>query len=311
MARAAVIDNPMAGGGQAEALSRRAATLLCDAGWDVERFSTGGPGGAFDIARDVSKRVDRIVVVGGDGSLRETIAGLGEERRRIEVGLIPIGNANVVARELGIPLDAEAALAALLESKPVLIDVGYANSELFLAVVGIGWDAIAVRYLDRLRGTRTGGLWYRAWADSVYVFVGILAMLRARWPRFRIRADGVELERAFCSAYFCNCRTYAKGWSMAPDADCQSGELHYQARKRSPVPFLVWQLLAALLGRRTPRFISVYQSAREIVVDAERPFSVQVDGDFRSTLNHLRLEIQPRTARVLVPPTSRLFRQPA
>ena len=49
MARAAVIDNPVAGGGQGEALSRRAAALLADAGWDVERFSTRGPGGAFDI----------------------------------------------------------------------------------------------------------------------------------------------------------------------------------------------------------------------------------------------------------------------
>lgn len=304
MRRAAVIYNPVAGSGQGEELSRRALQLLGAAGWQVERFATDDRSGATAIAGKVSERVDRVVVVGGDGSLRETLAGLGDAMGRVEVGLIPIGNANVVARELGIPLDPEAALAALATPanlQAVPLDIGYANSELFLAVVGIGWDAVAVDYLDRLRRTRLGRIWYRRWADSTYAVVGVLAMLRLRWPRFSVRADGQRLDRVFYGAHVCNCRTYAKGWSMTPDADSRSGWLHYQLRKRSLIPFLVWHLLAAMLRRKAPRFISSYGTARKICVEGERPFGVQVDGDHRGTMQRLELEIRPAAARMLVP----------
>ena len=301
MKRAVVIYNPLAGSGRAEEFAGKAANLLARAGWNVESIATRDRSGATAIAQQVAPRVDRIVVLGGDGSLREAIAGLGAETARVEVGFIPVGNANVVARELGISLEPEEAVRALADAVPTEIDVGLSNGELFVAVVGIGWDALTVHYLDRIRHSRFGRVWYRLWSDSAYVVAGILAALRDRARHFPIVVDGDRLAGEFCAAHFCNLRTYSKGWSLTPDASGQSGALHYQARKRRALPFLVWHLLAAILRRKVPAFISVYGAGSRLVVEAAEPLHVQVDGDYRGTTRRLELAVCPAAVRMLVP----------
>lgn len=301
MSRAAVVYNPLAGSGQGALIAAQAEQHLSSHGIVVECVATRDRSGATEIVRRVAADIDLLVVAGGDGSLRESIVGLGEERRRVKIGLLPMGNSNVVARELGIPLDPVRAVQLLTEGAPCAVDLGSVNSELFLAMVGIGWDALAVRYLDIMRHTRLGRLWYRAWADSLYFVVGSAAFLRIRPPHLRLTVDGGTLESTFPAALLCNLRTYAKHWAMAPDAHCQSGQLHYQARKRSLLPFMIWHLGAAALGEKSPAFISDYGAGSKLVVEAEKPLPVQVDGDFRGYLTRIELEIHPSAIEILTP----------
>ena len=88
---------------------------------------------------------------------------------------------------------------------------------------------------------------------------------------------------------------------MVPDAHRASGRLHFQVRKRAGPVFILWQLVSALLRRRTPRFISDHGDARRLIVQADRPFAVQVDGDDRGSFTRLEIEIEPGAARVLAP----------
>lgn len=60
---------------------------------------TDAAGAATRIARE-SQDFDGILVVGGDGTIFEVIAGL--ERERQHLGLIPTGRGNCLARDLGI-----------------------------------------------------------------------------------------------------------------------------------------------------------------------------------------------------------------
>jgi diacylglycerol kinase (ATP) len=309
--RAAVIYNPVAGASHGGAASKRAAERLLDAGFDVERAPTRDRRGAVPIAREVADHVDLLVVVGGDGSLREAIEGLGHARARVTIGLIPMGNANVVANDLGIPRDPEAAVELLVHGEPATMDVGFVRTDtfesLFLAVVGIGWDATAVGLMDRLRHSRFGGMWYRVWADSLYAVVGLLAALRPRQDRFRVTVDGVDMADEvespgpYCAAFLCNMRTYAKAMAMAPDAHRASGLIHVQGRKRAFVPFLAWHLLAALRGRRSPAFISDYMDGRRIEVHGDTGFPVEIDGDSRGRAAWLEVTLEPGAVRILAP----------
>ena len=173
--RAVVVYNPVAGSRQGSAVAADAEARLQANGWEVGSVPTTARGGAAEIAREVAGDVELLVVAGGDGSLREAIDGLGERRDSTLVGVVPIGNANIVARELGIPLDPGAAIRLLGEGQALAVDLGWVcfngestgtpsrskgEAELFLAVVGIGWDAETVMYLDRLRRSRWGRPWY-------------------------------------------------------------------------------------------------------------------------------------------------------
>jgi diacylglycerol kinase family enzyme len=302
--RAAVLYNPVAGAGNAEAIARRAEALLMADHWTVERLATRSLGGAEPLARQHARAVDLLVVVGGDGSIREAVSGLGSESRRVNVAVLPCGNANVVARELGIPLDLERALGLLASGTPKAVDLARANGELFLAMVGIGWDARTVRHLSQLRRHGFGRWWYRVWADSAYLVAGLMALFVFRRDRLQLVVDGASGPRRYCAAMIANFRCYGKGWTMVPDADATSGRLHFQARKRFGFPFVAWQLIAAFVHGRLPGFISDYGEGRRIQIRADRPFPVQIDGDDRGSFAELEVEIDPGAARFIVPPTA-------
>jgi diacylglycerol kinase (ATP) len=305
MGRAAIIYNPISGSGGGEAASIASEKKLLQEGWCVERIATRDHSGATPIARKLADKVDLLVVAGGDGSIRETISGLEDAASYVKLGLIPLGNANVTCRELGIPLDRDAAVDVLVSGSPVPVDLGFVNGELFLAMVGVGWDALTVQYVDRLRHSKLGRIWYRTWAASAYALSGLVAAFQFRPPQFTLISDGRTRAQSYRAAVLCSFGTYAKGWSMAPEAHFQSGRLHFQARKRSSIPFLAWHLAAAALGRKTPRLISDYGSAQHLVVECQQPLPVQVDGDFKGYFKKLELSVEAAAVQILAPQVRR------
>ena len=305
MNRALIVFNPLAGSSDAREVAVRADARLCAEGWSVEVVSTRDRRGATDIVRQLAREIDLLVIAGGDGSLREAIEGLGGARDRVKVGILPLGNANVAAQELGIPTDPSDAIELLCNGKAQAIDVGRLNTEsssqLFLAMVGIGWDAITVDYVDRIRRTRVGRTCYRIWADGVYVMCGLLASLHVRPTRFTVLSNKEHFPNDFCAAHFCNFKTYGKGMSVAPDAGSGSGYLHYQLRKISLLPALVWHLVAAVRKVRVPAFISIYGKGCLVSVRSHKPLPVQIDGDFLGEFCDLEVEILAQEVQILVP----------
>jgi diacylglycerol kinase family enzyme len=96
-------------------------------------------------------------------------------------------------------------------------------------------------------------------------------------------------------------RTYAKGWSVTPRAHHESGKLDYQGRKRALFPWVVWHLCAAAVRKHTPAFISDYGTGARIVLEAEEPVPVQVDGDFRGFEKRLELGVLPAAVKIVAP----------
>jgi diacylglycerol kinase family enzyme len=306
MPRAVVIYNPIAGGSLGAAVSGRVQARLEAAGFEVDRHATMDRRGAGPIARDAAGRADRIVAVGGDGTLREVVAGLREAADRTAVGVVPMGNANIVAHELGIPTDVDGAIEVLVEGEAVDMDLGRFRTDehegLFLGVVGVGWDADAVGMVDRFRHTQVGRRSYRTWADGLYGAAGLAAALRPGQARFTLSADGAPASgREYRAAFLCNLRTYGKAMTVTPDAHRASGLIHVQGRHSAFPPFLAWQIGAALLGRKAPSFVSDYLEGRTFELRADVPFQVQVDGDARGSTRRLDVEVLPRAVRILAP----------
>ena len=104
--KAILISNPKTG----RYVSRRTtsiqelATYLQSLGVDVELSMTTGPGDAAEIAaRAAQNGIADVIVAGGDGTINEAVQGLAGTSARLAI--IPRGTANVLARELNLPLD--------------------------------------------------------------------------------------------------------------------------------------------------------------------------------------------------------------
>ncbi|MBO6040221.1 MAG: diacylglycerol kinase family lipid kinase [Oscillospiraceae bacterium] len=119
--------NPSAGRSLAEQMLGTAVGAFCAAGYVPTVYFTTGPGSASDLTAHFAPDYERMVCLGGDGTLSDVVAGLmrlsPEERPRI--GYIPMGTANDVASTLDLPMrQPQRAVERILRGKPLDYDVG-------------------------------------------------------------------------------------------------------------------------------------------------------------------------------------------
>src|ERR1051325_3073437 len=153
--KAILISNPRTGRYAARARTpiEEIRDRLKSLGLDTELVNTTGPGHAAEIAaRAAQNGTTDVIVAGGDGTINEAIQGMAGTRARL--GIIPRGTANVLARELGLPLDDEQALQIAAHGKTREIYLGLAIDENtnerrhFVLMAGIGLDASVVRHVQ-------------------------------------------------------------------------------------------------------------------------------------------------------------------
>ena len=104
--------------------------------------------------------IDRLLVWGGDGTVRRCIDTLVKEDADVELAILPAGTANLLAKALGIPVDLDAALDVALHGLPRRIDVGVLNGETFVVMAGTGFDALMIRDADDGAKERLGRISY-------------------------------------------------------------------------------------------------------------------------------------------------------
>lgn len=134
--------------------------LLQDSGIDWDISLTKKDLGAGEIARKLIGKTDLVVVYGGDGCVCAVAAAL--HASQTPMAIVPGGTANVMAGELGIPSDTEAALALLQKGnfKLKAVDMGLVNGEPFLLRVNLGIMADMVTEAGRGLKNKLGQLAY-------------------------------------------------------------------------------------------------------------------------------------------------------
>jgi YegS/Rv2252/BmrU family lipid kinase len=105
----------------------------------TELIQTKSPKEAIEKAKKLGQTPDHLIVpCGGDGTINTVLNGLPQNST---MGILPAGTANVIARELGIPLNFKDAAKLLLTGATKKIDLGEFNGRKFIFVAGIGFDA--------------------------------------------------------------------------------------------------------------------------------------------------------------------------
>jgi len=132
-----VLVNPAAGRSAYRNILGRVLEVLYQGNWLPTVYFTRGPGQAVELAAKEASKYDRLVCLGGDGTLSDVISGLMRlpKGERPELGYIPTGTANDVATTLGLSRDPVEAAKQFLKGRPRPVDVGAMGEDAFFAYV--------------------------------------------------------------------------------------------------------------------------------------------------------------------------------
>src|SRR5277367_1854400 len=185
-----IIFNPVAGRRRANLLWRVLDVLVAN-GVRLDLAETHRAGHAEALAREAVRRGEQMVVAaGGDGTIAEVANGLMGSSACL--GVIPLGTANVLAHELGLPFAPKSVAAALAFGRTRTLWPGVArgadSSRLFVQMLGIGFDAQVVHRLS-LPLKRVLG-------KGAYVVQSLGESFRYKFPPIRLRIDEMETEAA-------------------------------------------------------------------------------------------------------------------
>jgi YegS/Rv2252/BmrU family lipid kinase len=292
--RVAVIINPVAGAGLGGAVDAAAslATRVIGAGGevDVAVSVTRAPADAARLAREAREGGASLVVAwGGDGTINGVAAAL--VHSDIPLGIVPAGSGNGLARDLGLPLDARAALEVAIRGRERTMDAGELNGSLFFNVAGVGLDAEIARRLADPRARR--GL------------AGYIMATLQEWPRYRPRAYSLRMDshqwsgRALFIA-LANSRQYGNGAQIAPRARLDDGRIDVVAVEAQPFIRVMPRIPAFFRGTLSEApGLRMWQCQR-LELQAEDSVHFHVDGEPREGPAELRLAIHSRALRVRI-----------
>ena len=129
-------------------------TLFAKAGAQVRLERVREPGDIAARARQAASRGDLLVAAGGDGTVG-AVAGVAVETNTI-FGVLPMGTLNHFAKDVGLPLDLEAAVSVIVARHVRRCDVGDVNGRIFVnnSSVGLYPRMVWERKAEERRGHR-------------------------------------------------------------------------------------------------------------------------------------------------------------
>lgn len=134
-----VIINPAAGKGEYKDGLPEALQYLSDAGYTPTVYFTEERGHATRLAAQFGGDYEKLICLGGDGTLAEVIAGLMTLPKRPQVGYFPIGTANDIARTVGLPKnDMIESASRFIVGTPMPFDVGKRSDGYFNYIAAFG-----------------------------------------------------------------------------------------------------------------------------------------------------------------------------
>jgi len=294
---AKVILNPYSGRGRAAALRSKMEQSLARAGVDFELSATQAPLEAIELARQASRAgFSPIIAAGGDGLISEVVNGLYQEYPDQVLGplaVMPLGTANDLAVNLGLPLDLDQAAAAIALGAIRTIDLGLAGEWVFDNNSAVGLEPIVTLYnieMVRLRGTVR------------YLVAALRAIGDKRQWHMRLSWEGGQYEGPTSLVTVGNNPITGGLFRMAPAADPQDGLLTF-VYAYAPSRLKMLSLLPRTLNGSYVDDPAVHQiHSPWLRIECEPPSPIQVDGEIRSTaITDITYRALPQRLQILAP----------
>lgn len=225
------------------------------------------------IALEYKDEENVIYVVGGDGTITRTLAGIIGTKNKL--GVIPSGSGNDTYRTI-----------KMLPKGETKIDLAKINDTYFINVACTGVDAEVANNLDKLKETKipTSQLYN---ASIVYTFV------KFKHKRMKLHTSIKDIDSKYTILSICNGAYYGGGFNIAPKAELTDGLLDiYYAEKMSKIKMIPLLLKMKRGKHEGKRKIHKFRT-NHVEIDFEEEITFNVDGE-KVTNNHFTIDILPK-----------------
>jgi len=234
-----------------------------------------------------------VVAGGGDGTINAIAAVLAGTK--VAFGVLPLGTLNHFAKDLGIPLDLEGAVANVVNGERKMVDVGEVNGQVFLNNSSLGLYPNMVR--DRDRQQRLGrGKWLAAcWAS-------IVVLTRYPFLQVRLKLEEGEHLRSTPFVFIGNNEYTMEGLNIGERTALDRGRLSlYVAQRPGRLGLLrfAWRALCGRLAQESDFDVLFGESIE--VETGHKLLRVATDGEVTVMVTPLKYRIRPAALCVIVP----------
>ncbi len=306
MIDALLVYNPAAGRVSVRPFIGGVIRALNDCGWRVEVTESVNGRHTTQLARIAARENFRAVfAIGGDGTAGQAASGLIGSQTAL--GVLPAGTANVWAMELGMKafiwprwrlLRENARLLA--EVEPCSIDVGLCNGLPFMMWAGVGLDAMTVKKLEprrRFEKYLSVPEYFAATVSNFTLWHGM---------NLRVMIDEKRVEGHYLLAVASNIRHYLGGVAqISPQAYLDDGEMDLWLLSGSTLADAFRHFFDMQSGRHLTSDQARCIPFRQVHIESDTPFSIQMDGEPMLGAQQVLLEVLPRKLQILMPPQAR------
>jgi len=236
---------------------------------------------------------DLVIAAGGDGTVSAVAAGL--VGSATPLGLIPLGTANVLARELGIPVDLEGACALLAGPHATRgIDAMRVGDRHFYTQVGVGVDALMIRDTKVEHKRRFG--------RAAYLWTALTRLVGFQPRRFTLTVDGREERIRASQVVVANVGTLGQPpFRWGPDIHLDDGRIEVcvvRARTAPDYLRLAWHVVRG--QHEHDPGVRYLEARRSVSIQTRHPLPVQADGEVIGE-TPVEIAVVPGAVRVVVP----------
>ena len=229
----------------------------------------------------------KVIAVGGDGTV--SLVAKHVLCTDIQMGIIPAGSANGMARELDIPIAINDALNIVVNGIVKNADVININNQVCLHLSDIGLNARMIKYFEE--GTTRGKLGYAKVA------------LKALWRRHNIQmvieTKGKEIKRNAFMVVLANASKYGTGAVINPEGDLYDGLFEVIIIRKLPIS----ELFKIYFNPQpfNPENIEIF-NAESVNIQSSHRVHFQVDGEYLGKVKNVNAEILAGQLKLLLPP---------
>lgn len=229
---------------------------------------------------------DRVVAVGGDGTLKLVAECL--LHSPIAIGVLPAGSANGMAKELGLPNDIKQALEVVSHGRLQPIHVVQTNNEICVHLADLGFNAYLVKKFDAIPER---GMWGYA-----------IAMIHALWNHKRVKVElevnGRKIKSAAAMVAIANATMYGTGLKINPNGRLDDHLFEVILVK----DYSYLEILKIWLTKLpfNPKKIEVFQ-VTSVKINAKHRVHFQVDGEYLGKTYSVEAKILPAAITVIMP----------
>ena len=248
-----------------------------------------------EFARRAAKENPAVIVAGGGDGTMNCVASVlvGTD---INLGILPLGTLNHFAKDLGIPLDLNAAVGVIAAGRQRRVDVGEVNGKIFLNNSSLGLYPDIVRNRELLRRRTGAGKW------PALLWASWTVMRRSPFLNVRVRFEDEEREYRAPAVFIGNNVYVAEGFSIGSREHLDGDVLSLYTTIRRGRRALLGLVIRALFGLLHQARDFEARTAHTIDVETRRQHvKVAIDGEVSVLQSALHYRIRAGALRVIVP----------